>query len=124
MSIPNYQNLMLPILRLAFTKNKILSTKETAIIIAKEFNLSICDLNTTVSSSKQKLFNNRINWALTYLKKAELIESTSWGKYRITARGKSLIKTDPTDVNLKFLKNYKEFNDFQNKKGTRKNTNL
>ena len=70
-------------------------------------------------SGIQPTFVNRVGWASTYMKKAGLLEATRRGFYRITPRGKELLKKEPKIINVKLLKQYPEFLEFQQLKGTR-----
>jgi restriction system protein len=53
------------------------------------------------------------------MKKAGLLEPTRRGYYRITQRGLDLLKKKPQKINVKLLKQYPEFQEFQRLKGTR-----
>jgi restriction system protein len=53
------------------------------------------------------------------MKKAGLLEATRRGYYRITPRGQELLKKQPKAINVKVLKQYPEFLEFQQLKGTR-----
>jgi restriction system protein len=53
------------------------------------------------------------------MKKAGLLEATRRGYYQIAARGQELLKKQPKSVNVKLLKQYPEFLEFQQLKGTR-----
>jgi restriction system protein len=53
------------------------------------------------------------------MKKAGLLEPTRRGYYQITPRGLDLLKKDPKTINVKLLKQYPEFLEFQKLKGTR-----
>jgi restriction system protein len=53
------------------------------------------------------------------MKKAGLLEATRRGYYRITPRGQELLKKQPKAINVKLLKQYPEFLEFQQLKGTR-----
>ena len=70
-------------------------------------------------SGIQQTFVNRVGWAATYMKKAGLLEATRRGYYRITQRGRDLLKKKPPKINVKLLSQYPEFKQFQSLKGTR-----
>jgi restriction system protein len=55
--------------------------------VSDYFNLSEDDRNVLLLNSKVKCFNNRVGWAMTYLKKAKLIDIIKRGHYQITERG-------------------------------------
>jgi restriction system protein len=114
MPIPDYQKLMLPLLKLAQDKQEH-SLRAAIDAIARELSLSEADLKELLPSGKQPVFENRVGWARTYLKKAGLLESTRRGYFRITDRGLELLKSSPTTVTTKSLYQFPEFKEFQTK---------
>lgn len=119
MAVPDYQSLMLPLLRFTAQKGIETSTSEAVEALAKELGLTEDDLKEMLPSGIQSTFVNRVGWASTYMKKAGLLEATRRGFYRITERGKDLIAKQPKTINVKLLKQYPEFLEFQQHKGTR-----
>ncbi|MBI4763754.1 MAG: restriction endonuclease [Deltaproteobacteria bacterium] len=119
MAVPDYQSMMLPLLRFAGEKNDETSTGEAVEILSKEFRLTDEDLKEMLPSGIQATFFNRVGWASTYMKKAGLLEATRRGYFRITTRGQELLKKQPKTINVKLLKQYPEFLEFQQLKGTR-----
>ncbi len=55
-------------------------------------------------------------WAITYLKKAGLLEKTRRGYSKITDRGLQVLSKLPQDINVDFLGQYEEFRDFRTNK--------
>lgn len=88
-------------------------------MLAARLGLTDDDLREMLPSGVQRTFVNRVGWAATYMKKAGLLEPTRRGYYRITPRGLDLLKKDPKTINVKLLKQYPEFLEFQKLKGTR-----
>ena len=119
MAVPDYQSLMLPLLRFAGGKKGETSTGEVVEVLAKDLGLSDEDLKEMLPSGIQFTFVNRVGWASTYMKKAGLLESTRRGYYRITSRGQELLGKQTKSINVKLLKQYPEFLEFQQLKGTR-----
>lgn len=119
MAVPDYQSLMLPLLRFAAVKDDQLSTAEAVEVLAKELGLTDEDLKEMLPSGTQATFVNRVSWAATYMKKAGLLKGIRRGYYRITQRGKDLIKTHPEAINVKLLQKYPKFLEFIKLKGTR-----
>ncbi len=119
MAVPDYQSVMLPLLRFAAQKETELSTSEAVEALAKELDLTEDDLKAMLPSGIQATFVNRVGWASTYLKKAGLLEATRRGFYKITDRGKDLLKKQPKTINVKLLKQYPDFLDFYQRKGTK-----
>lgn len=112
--IPDYQTLMLPVLK-SVADGKEHKFREIADSIAKNFGLTEEELGCLLPSGNQSVFDNRVGWAKTYLKKACLIEYKGKGVLKITERGKQVLKDSPQKIDNKFLKQYDEFNEFQNK---------
>lgn len=112
--IPDYQTLMLPVLK-SVADGKEHKFREIADSIAKNFGLTEEELGCRLPSGNQSIFDNRVGWAKTYLKKACLIEYKGKGVLKITERGKHVLKDSPQKIDNKFLKQYDEFNEFQNK---------
>lgn len=110
---------MLPLLRFTDRKADETSTGEAVEVLAKEFGLTDEDLKEILPSGIQSTFVNRVGWASTYMKKAGLLEATRRGYYRITSRGQELLKKQPKSINVKLLRQYPEFLEFQQLKGTR-----
>jgi restriction system protein len=77
MAIPDYQALMLPVLRLAAKGEK--RVGDVADLIADELGLSAEERETLLPSGRQRLLNNRIHWAKFYMSKAGLISSPARG---------------------------------------------
>lgn len=119
MAIPDYQSLMLPLLRFAAAKRIEISTSEAVEALADELCLTKDDLKETLPSGIQSSFVNRVSWASTYMKKAALLEATRRGFCRITARGLDLLQKNPSTISVKLLKQFPEFLEFQQLKGTR-----
>ena len=119
MAVPDYQSLMLPLLRFAGEKKDGMSSGEVVEILAKEFGLTDEDIKEMLPSGIMSTFVNRVGWASTYMKKAGLLEATRRGYYRITSRGQELLKKQPETINVKVLKQYPEFLELLQLKGTR-----
>lgn len=87
------------------------TSKEIRTYCCEKLNISEADKKETVSSG-QTVVHNRINWAITYLRKAKLIESPKRGTSQITERGKAALKIGTENITLEYLHQFKEFNDF------------
>ncbi len=112
MPIPNYQTLMLPLLRFAADGNDH-ARREAVDVLAKEFQLTPAEQTELLPSGQQAIFNNRVGWANSYLKKAGLLEAPRRGVLRITARGTQVLNENPARVDVKFLERYPEFIEFR-----------
>jgi len=112
MAVPDFKSLMLPFLKIMGDGKERHVNRELPDILAKEFNLTKEDLNEMIPSGRYTKFDNRIGWIRTYFKKAGLITNTARGKYRITERGLEVLKSKPSEINSRFLKQFPEFAKF------------
>lgn len=55
-------------------------------------------------SGKQARFDNRVAWAIVYMRRAGLIENSSRGIFHITVQGIDLLKTNPDKIDIKLLR--------------------
>lgn len=117
MPIPDYQSLMLPILKF-IGDGKEHSLRETIDSLADQFGLSEEERKELLPSGQQATFHNRVGWARTYLKKAGLLDSTRRGFFCISERGQKILSENPEEINVKFLKQFPEFIEFQKAKKT------
>lgn len=113
MAIPDFQTIMLPLLRLA-ADGKEHSSQDTVELLANEFRLSPEEKQELLPSGKQARFDNRVAWARSYFKQARLVENTRRGFFQITQRGLDLLQESPEKINKKTLERYPEFIAFQN----------
>ncbi len=109
MAIPDYQSIMLPLLRL-LSDNK--EHTQMAKDLAEVFNLTEDDMKVLLPNTKVKRFSHRVGWATTYLKKAGLVDYPKRGVTRITARGMDVLSQNPEKIDRKFLKQFTEFLEF------------
>ncbi|MFZ2499268.1 restriction endonuclease [Methanosarcina sp.] len=113
MVIPDYQSLMLPLLKYA-GDGKEHRIRDAVEKLAEEFRLSEEERKELLPSGQQAVFKNRVGWASTYLKKAELLNSGKKGHFSITQRGLNILKENRSSIDVNFLKRYGEFNKFYN----------
>lgn len=111
MSVPAFQELFLPILAY-IADGKEHTKQDVAEHLSQLLQLTQGDLSEMLPSGKQTKFLNRIAWTRTYFGKALLVEATARGRFRITQRGRDLLATNPTLLNVKTLKQYPEFQTF------------
>ena len=117
MSIPDYQTIMLPLLKFA-GDGKEHSMREAIESLAKQFDLSPDERQALLPSGQSLVFDNRVSWARTYLKQAGLLESPRKGTIRITERGIQVLDQNPDRIDVNFLKRYDEFRKFRARGGS------
>ncbi len=114
MTIPDYQTVMLPLLRFAADGQEH-SLREAIESLSDHFHLSDDERKALLPSGRQATFDNRVGWARTYMKKAGLLQTPRRGYFTITDSGLRALKTNPDKINVKFLEQYPEFLDFRTK---------
>jgi restriction system protein len=111
LNIPDFQTLMLPVLRSA-AKDEV-KISEVVGKLAIDFNLSSEELAQLLPSGRQTTFANRVHWAKSYLGKAGLVELTKRAHFRITDRGRVVLATPPERIDIKFLNQFPGFQKFR-----------
>ncbi|MBP1920286.1 restriction endonuclease [Youngiibacter multivorans] len=81
--------------------------------ITMKMSITEDEMSLVLPSGKQKIFDNRIGWARTYLKKAGLIESHSRGVFNITSEGASLLSNYIGEITDDYLMKYDSFKEFK-----------
>ena len=112
MAIPDFQTIMLPLLRLAGDRNPHFLSDATD-TLAAEFALTQDEVAELLPSGKYPRFRQRVGWAKTYLNKALLLAYGDKGAFFITERGLSVLAEQPQRVDIKFLLKYDEFRQFR-----------
>ena len=111
MPIPDFQTLMLPILRVA-AKGE-LRISDVVERLANDYALTPDERSQLLPSGKQTMFANRVHWAKSYLGKAGLVELTRRAYFRITDRGRQVLAAPPERIDIKFLDQFPGFKEFR-----------
>jgi len=115
MTIPDYQSIMLPLLKFA-GDNREHTIREAIDYIADTFKLTEQDRKEVLPSGSQYIIDNRVGWARTYLKKAGLLETPKRSYFKITDLGLDVLKKNLPEINTKFLEQFPLFKEFRNTK--------
>jgi restriction system protein len=113
MAVPDYQSLMLPVLKAAANGEVRISDVVTS--LADQLGLSEENRAELLPSGRQRTFDNRVHWARTYLVKAGLLESTRRGHITITDRGRQALASNPDRIDIHYLSQFPEFQDFRSR---------
>jgi restriction system protein len=111
MTIPDFQSIMLPLLKI-LGDGKIYRYREIIELLATEFQVTEAERKEVLPSGQQGIFDNRVGWAKTYLKKAGLIDSPQRATFLISERGKEILSQNPARIDAKFLRKFPEFKEF------------
>lgn len=118
MGIPDYQTLMLPVLRVASDSQEH-RFSEVVNQLAEEFKLSASERQQLLPSGTQTTFSNRVGWAKSYLVQAGLLETTKRAHFKITTRGSKCLVENPSRIDNEYLRQFAEFVQFRERgKGT------
>jgi restriction system protein len=110
MTIPDYQALMLPLLkRAALGELRVLEAEK---LLGDDFGLTPEEREQLLPSGKQRVLHNRAHWAKFYLMKAGLVRFPSRGTFVATDAGRALLAKNPDHVNVDLLRQYPSFEEF------------
>ena len=108
MPVPDFQSLMLPVLR-ALADGNDTPVREVRERVASAEGLTDKDLQEMLPSGRQRAFTNRVAWALNYLLRAALVERARRGVYRVADEGKRLLAKPPNRLNIRHLRRFPAF---------------
>jgi restriction system protein len=109
MSVPSFQQLMLPALQTIGQRHDEISIAGLEEEVGKNLRISAEARQIMLPSGNQRLFANRLNWARSYLSKAGLIELPRRGYCRATDRGRKLLAEGVSEIDFGLLERYPEF---------------
>lgn len=112
MPVPDYQQLMLPLLKRLAERSDAVPVRNFLDSVANEFNLSEEERAERIPSGIENLLSNRLAWARTYLGKAGLLSSPRRGFVQITERGRRVLSENPKGVDVSFLRQFPEFREW------------
>ncbi len=109
MSVPSFQQLMLPALQTIGQRYDEISIAGLEDEVVKALRISPEERNIMLPSGNQRLISNRLNWARSYLSQAGLIDLPRRGYCRATDRGRQLLAEGVSEIDLGLLGRYPEF---------------
>ncbi|MHA2277288.1 MAG: restriction endonuclease [Candidatus Kariarchaeaceae archaeon] len=112
MAIPDYETIMLPLLRIIGDKKE-RPIKELYEQLADHFKLSEEEKTELYPTGNGIIFQHRVRFAKLYLLKAGLLISPNRGTVQITSRGEGVLKEGNNKITEKFLRKYPEFLEFK-----------
>lgn len=113
MAIPDFQTVMLPLLK-EFKKRGNLTSPEAISYSIKYFKLTPEEIETLLPSKTQRVIYNRVYWSLVYLQRAGLISKIKRGHYQITNEADSVLSDKIDRLTVKYLRRFPSFVEFQN----------
>lgn len=101
MAIPDFQTLMLPLLRLCADRETH-SLAEAVEKLGDAFNIPPDERQVLLKSGQTRLYN-RVAWTSTYLRKAGLLEPVGAGIFRISEAGLLVLSKAPPSIDVAYL---------------------
>jgi restriction system protein len=103
MTMPKWHEMMRPVL-VALDSGETLGTSDLSQVIFDEFSLTEEERSERLEKSGQLRYLNRMHWAITDLRKAELLENgEKRGTYRITDAGREFLSRHDSPFDAKTL---------------------
>ena len=113
MPIPDFQTVMRPLLELASDGNEH-SLADAREKLAQVFKLTDKETKELLPSGRQAIFGNRVAWAKVYLNRAGAFDAPRRGYFKITDRGRELLRDVPKRITIKELMDrFPEFAEFR-----------
>ncbi len=112
MPVPDFQSLMLPILK-ALSANEEMSNTEIRKRVMTSEGLTESDTEEMLPSGNQSIFTNRVAWALSHMRRAGLVNRARRGVYQLSPEGNRLLSNDPLRVDIKTLKGYESYREWK-----------
>ncbi len=111
MAIPDFQTLMLPVLRkLAERRWAMIELVEA---MSQEHRLTDDERRALLPSGRQTRIANRTHWAVAYLNRAGLITRIGRGQYEVSDAGRIVIASPPDRITIKYLTKFPAFAGFR-----------
>lgn len=107
MPIPTYEALLLPLLKLLCDGEEH-SIKDATAFFDQTLDLTDAEREKRLPSGV-RLVSNRVGWARTYLKKAELLDYPRRGIMKATSEGLKLLASNPSSLKISDLKKLPNF---------------
>ena len=121
--VPEFEEFLLPTLKV-LSDGSSQSVQQIREAVIAAFRFSDEELKEKTRSGNNTKVNDRITWALTYLRQAGLVDSPQRAYGKISFTGLALLKNPPKVITRNFLySKYPSFRDFNNRKRVQKKNN-
>lgn len=114
MTIPDFQSLMRPVL-MSLADGVTRRSRDVKDAMAVEFALSDEERAQMLPSGRQRTMDNRVGWALTYLRQAGLVDQPSRGRVVINEVGRQALTAYPNRIDMKALEAYPAYLEFRDR---------
>ncbi|ENV34710.1 restriction endonuclease [Acinetobacter gerneri] len=112
MTLPTYDQLMLPLMKLLSEQQKAIKISVVAEMLALRSGLTEEELSTTLPSGKN-IFRDRVSWAKTYLVKAGLVNQPQRAFCELSQLGRNIDLSKLNSITNEYLMDFEGFSDFK-----------
>ena len=112
--IPDYQSCMRPALT-HLADGQLHRSREVKDALADVFGLSEAERAELLPSGRQRVIDNRVGWALTYLSQAGLVNRPARGQVQITPSGQKVLASHAERIDLKVLEQFPSYLEFRDR---------
>lgn len=124
MTLPTYNQLMLPLMKLLSEQETAIKLSEATQILSDRSGLSIEELSLMLPSGTKTIFYDRVGWAKTYLVKAGLIQQPKRGFCELTNIGHAIDLSQLSAINNEYLMQFESFAQYKSGDLNTNNQNL
>lgn len=117
MTIPDFQTMVRPVLA-HLSDGQVRRSRQVKEDMADAYRLTQEERDRLLPSGKQRVMDNRVSWALSYLVQAGLVERPRRGEVRITQLGREALTQYPERIDMKVLEAYPGYRDFRERTRT------
>jgi restriction system protein len=110
--VPKFESFLKPVLR-AVGERDTTTVRGLLEPLAELFGISPEHAAELLPGGSKTRLSDRVGWAMTYLKKAGLVENAARGLYRITPQGRAVVSDDPETLDIAFLERFPSFLSFR-----------
>ncbi len=112
--IPDYQSCMRPALS-HLADGQLHRSREVKDALADLFGLTEAERAELLPSGRQRVIDNRVGWALTYLSQAGLVDRPARGQVQITPSGQEVLAGHAERIDLKVLEQFPSYLEFRDR---------
>lgn len=118
MAIPDFQTLMRPVLA-HLADGQVHQSRAIREAMSAAYRLTPEERAAMLPSGRARTMDNRVGWALTYLRQAGLAKSPSRGQVTITQAGREALAAYPDRIDMKTLEAYPAYLEFKERSRTK-----
>lgn len=111
MPVPDYQSMMLPLLKLIASGRQ--NVSDCLPDLMQEFCITPEEAEEMLPSGRETYLQNRAHWARVYLAKAGLLQSPRRNHHEITPLGREILARAPERIDNEFLAEFESFTEWR-----------